>query len=165
MLGSHDTPRTATIARNDVTALKLMYLFQMTSPGAPNIYYGDEIGLLGALDPFCRGAFPWDDDSSWNLELRDLIKELISIRKAQPVLRRGSFKIIHATYRSVFYKRVLGDKTAVIAFNSSHDDQHFDGFAELPDTLQNQLDAEQAPLRVNQPITLHARSGYLWINE
>ncbi|MEM7332542.1 MAG: glycoside hydrolase family 13 protein [Chloroflexota bacterium] len=164
MLGSHDTPRTATIARNDLIALKQMFLFQMTSPGIPNIYYGDEIGLLGAHDPYCRGAFPWDD-SKWNHELRQFIKKLISLRKKHAVLRRGAFKIIHATYRSVFYKRVLGEKTAVIAFNSSQEAEQFDGFSDLPDALINQLDSSEPPLKANQPLTILPKSWQLWINE
>ncbi|MEZ4516832.1 MAG: glycoside hydrolase family 13 protein [Chloroflexota bacterium] len=59
MLGSHDTPRLLTLANDDVNTVKLAFLCQMTVPGAPNIYYGDEIGLVGRNDPFCRGAFPW----------------------------------------------------------------------------------------------------------
>ncbi len=60
LLDSHDTARFLTMARGDVTALKLATLFQMTYPGAPSIYYGDEIGLEGRRDPDSRRAFPWD---------------------------------------------------------------------------------------------------------
>jgi cyclomaltodextrinase len=61
LLGSHDTPRFRTLARGDTSAYRLATLFQMTYPGAPCIYYGDEIGMEGRHDPACRGAFPWDD--------------------------------------------------------------------------------------------------------
>lgn len=165
MLGSHDTPRTVTVAKHDLQAIALMYLFQMTSPGIPNIYYGDEIGMAGGHDPFCRGAFPWDDKSSWDIDLRNTIKVLIDLRKKHAVLRRGSFKIIHATYRSIFYKRVLGDKTAVIAFNRTNEAEHFDGFSDIPVQLANQLEPNEKPLLANQPVTLLPKSGYLWINE
>ena len=51
LLGSHDTARFLTIARGDTSALKLAYLTMMTYPGAPMLYYGDEIGLEGAVTP------------------------------------------------------------------------------------------------------------------
>ena len=44
-------------------------LCQMTMPGAPCIYYGDEIGMSTAKDPFCRAAFPWQDQGQWDHDL------------------------------------------------------------------------------------------------
>ena len=58
LLDSHDMARFLTLARGDETALKLATLFQMTYPGAPSIYYGDEIGLSGAHDPVQPRRFP-----------------------------------------------------------------------------------------------------------
>ena len=54
LLDSHDTPRFITCARGDESALRLATLFMFTYPGAPCIYYGDEIGLDGRHDPDCR---------------------------------------------------------------------------------------------------------------
>ena len=59
LLSSHDMARFLTLARGDLSALRLATLFQMTYPGAPSIYYGDEIGMAGGHDPLNRGAFPW----------------------------------------------------------------------------------------------------------
>ena len=59
LLGSHDMARFLTLARGDLSALRLATAFQMTYPGAPSIYYGDEIGMAGGHDPANRGAFPW----------------------------------------------------------------------------------------------------------
>ena len=67
LIGSHDMARFVTLARGDVSALRLATLFQMTYPGAPSIYYGDEVGLAGGHDPFNREAFPWDS-SAWGYE-------------------------------------------------------------------------------------------------
>ena len=58
LLGSHDMARFVSLARGDVSALRLATLFQMTYPGAPSIYYGDEIGMTGGHDPANRGPFP-----------------------------------------------------------------------------------------------------------
>ena len=165
MLGSHDTPRTATIARNDLHSLMCMYLLQMTSPGIPNIYYGDEIGLLGAHDPYCRAAFPWQDQTQWNVSLYEQIKKLIALRQKHAVLRQGDFEIIHATYQSVFYKRTFGEKTAVIGFNISNEPEQFEGFSEIPAHLNNQLNLAEPHLAANEPIRLLPKSGNLWINE
>ena len=54
LLDSHDTARTLWTVGGDESALRLCTLFQMTMPGAPCIYYGDEIGMTGATDPFSR---------------------------------------------------------------------------------------------------------------
>ena len=61
LLGSHDSPRYRTMAGGDRAAYHLAVLLQATLPGAPCTYYGDEIGLTGDNDPWCRGAFPWDE--------------------------------------------------------------------------------------------------------
>jgi glycosidase len=68
-LGSHDTERLLTKVEGDVNKARLAFLFQFGYPGAPAIYYGDEIGLTGGKDPECRGAFPWDE-KHWNNDLR-----------------------------------------------------------------------------------------------
>jgi glycosidase len=65
-LGSHDTERILTKLGNDIKKARLAYLFQFAYPGAPAIYYGDEVVLTGGKDPGCRGAFPWDE-SKWNV--------------------------------------------------------------------------------------------------
>lgn len=64
-------------------------LVQMTWPGAPTIYYGDEAGLTGWTDPDNRRTFPWGREDQ---DLIDYHKALIHIRKENPVLRHGSLK-------------------------------------------------------------------------
>ncbi len=59
LLGSHDPARALTIVGEDESALRLALLFQMTYPGAPCIYYGDELGLVGKHDPHNRQGMPW----------------------------------------------------------------------------------------------------------
>jgi len=89
-LGSHDTERLLTLLGGNIEKAKLFYAFQFAFPGAPAIYYGDEIGLQGGKDPECRGCFPWEVDQ-WNWGLRDWIKKLIMVRKNQIALRQGDF--------------------------------------------------------------------------
>ena len=60
LLDSHDMPRFLSCVNGDKNALKLAWLFMFTIPGAPCIYYGDEIGVDGGHDPECRKSFPWE---------------------------------------------------------------------------------------------------------
>jgi len=68
-------------------ALRLAFLFLMTYPGAPCVYYGDEIGMEGGRDPENRGTFPWDE-SQWDHSLRNDIKKFICIRSGRRKERR-----------------------------------------------------------------------------
>ena len=117
LLGSHDTPRFKTLARSDDSAYGLATLFQMTYPGAPSIYYGDEIGMEGQHDPGCRGGFPWDEHQ-WNQELREQVRRSIALRKAYPALRQGEFTWLFAGQGVVSYGRRLGAETLLIILNS-----------------------------------------------
>ena len=95
LLDSHDTPRFLSMAGGDRSALELATLIQMTLPGAPCIYYGDEIGLEGREDPDCRRAYPWDA-ARQDRELRSFVGGLIALRRAEPALRRGAFRLLTA---------------------------------------------------------------------
>lgn len=117
LLDSHDTARFLTIARGDESALRLATLLQMTYPGAPCIYYGDEIGMEGRKEPDCRRAFPWDE-SRWNTGLRDFVRRCIALRHAHPALRRGDYTRLHAKDEVYAFGRRLGDETLVIALNN-----------------------------------------------
>src|SRR4029078_12092089 len=68
LLGSHDTPRVLSLLGGDIEAMELAVLLQGTLPGAPCIYYGDEVGLTGGKDPESRKAFPWDP-ARWGARL------------------------------------------------------------------------------------------------
>ncbi len=118
LLSSHDMARFVTLAKGDLSALRLATLFQMTYPGAPSIYYGDEIGLTGGHDPLNRAAFPWQN-SAWDLTLLHEFQRLIALRKAHAALRRGAFTILHAEQDVFAYARQLGEETFVIALNPS----------------------------------------------
>ena len=117
LLGSHDMARFVTLARGDQSALRLATLFQMTYPGAPSIYYGDEVGMAGGHDPANRGAFPWHKPNSWDIGLLHEFQRLIALRKAHPALRRGTFTFLHAASDVVAYLRQHGGETFLIAMN------------------------------------------------
>ncbi len=116
LLDSHDTARYITMAGGDKDALKLATLFQMVSPGAPCIYYGDEIGLSGGRDPYCRASFPWNEEE-WDHELLDYFKKAIHLRHTYPSLRRGSYHTLCAEGAAYAIARQLGDETVLVVFN------------------------------------------------
>jgi cyclomaltodextrinase / maltogenic alpha-amylase / neopullulanase len=133
-LDSHDTPRFLTMSRADESSLRLATLFQMTYPGAPCIYYGDEIGLQGGRDPDCRRSFPWQQ-SSWNQDLRAYVKRCIGLRRAHAVFRRGTFTSLYGHDGVYVFARRLDGKIAIIAFNSGNESQTFD--VELPSGMDS----------------------------
>ncbi len=117
LLDSHDTPRFLTSASGDLNSLQLALTFLFTIPGAPCIFYGDEIGLKGKHDPDCRQPFPWDK-TKWNVELHGFVKKLIQLRKAHPALRSGPFQRVYSTNNVYAYQRTTGKETLLVLLNA-----------------------------------------------
>jgi len=123
-VGSHDTERILTRMGNRIDKTKLAFLFQFAYPGAPAIYYGDEIGLAGGKDPGCRGAFLWDENK-WNIEIHEFIKTLVRLRKQYIAMRRGEYinlKSISNPTCYAFLRKTAGEQVLVI-MNASASDQ------------------------------------------
>lgn len=119
LFDSHDTPRFLTAVGGDRSALKLAWLTLFTYPGAPCIYYGDEIGLEGGHDPDCRRSFPWERQR-WDQELLSFAKTCIAMRKIHPALRRGQFQVLYADTESVVFARWNGEETWLVALNAAN---------------------------------------------
>lgn len=119
-LGSHDTPRIRTECGGDWDRVRLAFLLQMTSPGAPAIYYGDEIGMEGGRDPDNRKPMNFTP-GPLGRGLRSYIKELIALRKSIPALRRGDWTTMLTDDRAntYAYARRLGDQFAIVVINNS----------------------------------------------
>ncbi len=117
LLDSHDTARFLTIAKKDVTALKLALLTMFTYPGAPMIYYGDEIGMLGGKDPDCRRGMIWDE-TQWNHDLRASIKDYVGLRKKYRTLRRGEYANLYSDEKVHVFVRRGDDETLIVALNA-----------------------------------------------
>ncbi|MDY6367836.1 MAG: glycoside hydrolase family 13 protein [Clostridia bacterium] len=75
----------------DKSVLRAAVVMEMTIPGAPTIYYGDEAGQVGWTDPDNRRTYPWGRE---DVNLISFHKDIIALRKAHPVLRTGSFKFL-----------------------------------------------------------------------
>lgn len=116
LLSSHDVARLLTVAGGDKASLSLAALLQMTFPGAPSIYYGDEVGLPGALDPDSRRVFPPADQ--WDQALLNQHKTLIALRHTHPALRTGHYTQLVAQGDCYCFARHSPDETLVIAVNA-----------------------------------------------
>lgn len=100
LAGSHDTKRIYNLCEGNIQKEKLFYVFLFLLPGIPLLYYGDEIGIRGENDPYCRGCMEWNE-SNWNKEIYDFIKKLIALRKEHSVLATGKTRF------SCFNDRIL----------------------------------------------------------
>jgi alpha-glucosidase len=99
----------------DKSIMRLAVMIQMTWPGAPTIYYGDEAGLCGWTDPDNRRAYPWGSEDQ---ELIDFHKEIIRIHKDYQALKTGSILFLHGQYSFISYGRFDEQDKFVIAINS-----------------------------------------------
>ncbi|GIV95799.1 MAG: alpha-amylase [Herpetosiphonaceae bacterium] len=120
LLGSHDTARFLTVAGGDGAGIKLAITFLMTYPGAPCIYYGDEIGMQGEADPGCRGAFPWNEEQ-WNVDLLEHTRRMIGLRRGHEALRTGHFRSLLADGSANVYAFARWNERQrfVVAINNS----------------------------------------------
>jgi neopullulanase len=138
LVGSHDTPRVGTVMGGDRDAVRCAYLLLLTLPGAPTIYYGDEIGMLGGDDPACRGAFP-SDPGAGDRDLRATVRSLIAARTGNVALRRGTARVMATGRTSVAILREVGDQHALVLLNPGDESdrvelpmQTADGLRSLP---------------------------------
>ena len=102
--------------------LKLAAVIQYTVFGIPSVYYGDEVGMEGYHDPFCRMPFPWGGE---NTELLRFYRDLGRIRRENDVLADGEFKILEIDGGFIAYSREKKGKSLVVAVNRSERDVRF----------------------------------------
>ena len=90
-------------------------LIQMTWPGAPTLYYGDETGLCGWTDPDNRRTYPWGRE---DYELIEFHKYLIWLHKKLPALRRGSVRKLLSGQNVIAYGRMRGTSLCAVVVNN-----------------------------------------------
>jgi alpha-glucosidase len=100
--------------------LREAVVVQMTWPGAPTIYYGDEAGVCGWTDPDSRRVYPWGRED------KDLIafhRDIIRIHKENPALRKGSLKELTTDTNLISYGRFYKDNIIIVVINNSEDER------------------------------------------
>ena len=137
LLGTHDTARILTLLgddgkgeflpnntlahlslteeerKNALTLLKLASALQFTVFGVPSVYYGDEAGVEGYGDPFCRRPFPWGREDA---DLLSHYRALGKLRREHPALTDGDFRFVeHNATSFVFERQGKGERILVLA--------------------------------------------------
>ena len=103
--------------------LREAVVMQMTWPGAPTIYYGDEAGVCGWTDPDSRRTYPWGHEDQ---ELIAFHKDIIRIHKETQVLKTGSLKMIYGSHKVLVYGRFDAENQCVVCINNNFDEIEVD---------------------------------------
>lgn len=93
---------------------------QMTWPGAPTIYYGDEAGVVGWTDPDSRRTYPWGHEDAEQIAFH---RALALVRKQHEVLASGSVKPLYAANGVIAYARFNAHEVAVICCNNTEEEK------------------------------------------
>jgi alpha-glucosidase len=112
-LGSHDTARWAHVA-GDRDRRHVGLAWQLTFPGVPSLFYGDEIGLGGADDDQARSPMPWHDRGRWDDATRSFTRRLIGLRRSSPALRHGGLRWLHVGDDDLVYLRDHPDERVLV---------------------------------------------------
>lgn len=164
LLDSHDTARFLTAVGGDTSAHRLALAFQFSYVGAPCLYYGDEIGLPGGVDPDCRRAFPWDEPGQWDRTTLELVRRLTAARNSSRALQRGTFEVLHAQGEQVSFARRHEGEAAYAAFNCALDAAPVPVPAQ-PGRYRDVLTGAVHDLHEGSVLTLPARTGALLLRE
>ncbi|MGA1245429.1 MAG: alpha-amylase family glycosyl hydrolase [Ilumatobacteraceae bacterium] len=109
ILDSHDTPRFHVLT-GDVGRTKVGVGLQMTLPGVPMVWMGDEIGMGGvSCGEDSRRPMQWDDESGWDNELLGWYRQCIALRRSSDALAVGSLRWLHVGADVVVYLRETAD--------------------------------------------------------
>lgn len=120
LLSSHDTPRFLTLCKGNRDLALLGATMQLTWPGSPSIYYGEELGMEGGADPENRRVMEWPLATDSNPYLKHY-RKLLAIRKSSAALTRGEpvRLMTHDDHQTLAFARVEGDEVVIVASNRS----------------------------------------------
>jgi len=169
VLSTHDTPRIITVlGRSRVvldkdllkfehlskteyergkTLAKMAYTVAFTCYGAPSVYYGDEAGLTGDLDPYNRRCYPWGKEDK---DMLEFMCNLSSIRKSSNALKKGKFKIVYVDTQVLVYSRTYGREKVLVALSKNAFpvtlklNEHYRRFGEKEEKTQFVLQPDSA---------------------
>ncbi len=123
---NHMTGRIATLGSQaaeqnvDKDVLREAVVIQMTWPGAPGIYYGDEVGVCGFTDPDSRRTYPWGRE---DFELLEFHCDMTRLHRRYPALRRGALKPLLAQQKLIAYGRFTDSQRMIVVVNCGQSDR------------------------------------------
>ena len=140
LLGTHDTPRILTVlgigevpcdksaraafrltpAQRELACKRLLLgsVIQFCFPGSPTIYYGDEAGMEGLEDPFCRGSYPWGREDGF---LMAHYQRLGALRHGHSALQNGEIQYLDARGSLLVFSRSDSSETLTLLCNAGND--------------------------------------------
>jgi len=157
LVGSHDTPRFLTECSEDLEKFKLAAIFKFTYLGIPYVYYGDEIGMVGATDPDCRRCMIWDSEKQ-NKELLEMFKKLAAIRKNNSALVYGEFKMLVKEDNVYGFARE-DDENEIYVFLNNNNEEKSVILEEASGVYMNLMNDKTVDF--NKPVTLKAMEGMI----
>lgn len=122
----------------NVAVMREAVAMQMTWPGAPTVYYGDEAGVCGFTDPDNRRTYPWGHEDQ---SLIDFHKKMIAIHKKYRILRSGSVKFLWNDYQGLCYGRFSHNEQVIVVINNRDEEREAEievwgtGISRLQDTM------------------------------
>lgn len=145
ILGTHDTERILTVLgtqrhigldgnalsafrmtdkeyEKGIQKLRLASVLQYTLPGCPSVFYGDEAGVQGGRDPFCRKTFPWGREDE---DILSHYRKLGDIRTRERALSDGELSVELCDGAVFVFSRTKGDEKIIVATNVSDDTYTF----------------------------------------
>jgi cyclomaltodextrinase / maltogenic alpha-amylase / neopullulanase len=140
--GFHDDTTDAAVIARAKQRLLLAAFIQMTYPGAPTIYYGDEVGVTGGEDPYNRATYPWEDvGGKPDKALLAEFKKLTAMRHRHAVLRRGALLApLHVSEHVIVFAREHQGARALVAVNNAASAQTVE--VSLPQAWRNTVFAD-----------------------
>ncbi|MFV0560717.1 MAG: glycoside hydrolase family 13 protein [Enterococcus sp.] len=130
-IDSHDTPRILTLANDNKDLMKQVLAFLYLQQGIPCLYYGDEVGMNGGMDPDCRKCMEWDPQKQ-DLDMHQFVKSLIALRhENQKIVSDGSldWQTVDASSGTLIFSRKLDSEQLIGLFNTGEESisVHYDG--------------------------------------
>jgi glycosidase len=117
---------TRNIGVGDVSAYditRLLFAFNMTIPGLPVIYYGDEIAMPGGNDPDCRRMMRFDDWNEHEKQVFETVQKLGALRSNSLPLIYGDFETLYLSDKQYAFCRTYFDQIVVVVMNKSESEE------------------------------------------
>ncbi len=135
----------------------MLHAFNMTIPGIPIVYYGDEIGMPGANDPDNRRMMRFDSLNRFEQDVKNTVTKLAKLRSVHMALLYGDFELISAERSTFIYKRSYFDDVVYVIFNNSPNN--------LPHVFEEDFSANKYQAQFNNRIVMVATQSVKGVDQ
>lgn len=142
-------------------------VIQMTWPGAPTVYYGDEAGVCGFTDPDNRRTYPWGKEDQ---QMLDFHRSMIKLHKEYEVIRKGSLNFLWNDYQGLSYGRFSDNEQMIVILNNLAEDREIEvevwqtGISRQEDTVLERIMLTYRAGYTEEKTTYVARGGVVRLN-